>query len=127
MKKTLCVTLSALLFAAAVCTASNMIISRVVEHARHLRTEAVEAMDARDVQRAEQTLVELAEFISENQFWLEVFCEHEDLHDMKVQIIDAQASIEFGSREDFYQSIYRFGEGLEHIADIEQIRLSNLY
>ena len=84
-------------------------------------------MDDGDVQLAEQTLVELAGFIAENQFWLEVFCEHEDLHDMKVQIIDAQASIDFGSREDFYQAIYRFGEALEHIADIEQIRLSNLY
>ena len=127
MKRTLCITLSALLFAAVVCTASNRIVNRVVDHARHLRTEAVEAMDAQDVQRAEQTLVELAEYISDNQFWLEVFCEHEDLHEIKVQIIDAQASIDFGSREDFYQAIYRFGEALEHIADIEQIRLSNLY
>ena len=127
MKRTLLITLAALLFAAAVCTASNRIINRVVDHARHLRTEAIEAMDAGDVQRAEQTLVELAGYIGENQFWLEVFCAHEDLHDMKVQIIDAQASIEFGSREDFYQAIYRFGEALEHIADVENIRLSNLY
>ena len=127
MKRTICITLAALLFAAAVCTASNRIVTRVVDHARHLRTEAIEAMDNREVQRAEQTLVELAEYIADNQFWLEVFCEHEDLHDMKVQIIDAQASIEFGSREDFYQAIYRFGEALEHIADVEQIRLSNLY
>ena len=127
MKRTIFITLAALLFAAAVCTASNRIVTRVVDHARHLRTEAIEAMDGQDVQRAEQTLVELAEYIAENQFWLEVFCEHEDLHDMKVQIIDAQASIDFGSREDFYQAIYRFGEALEHIADVEQIRLSNLY
>ena len=127
MKRTICITLAALLLAAAVCATSNRIINRVVDHARHLRTEAIEAMDERDVQRAEQTLVELAEYIAENQFWLEVFCEHEDLHDMKVQIIDAQASIDFGSKEDFYQAIYRFGEALEHIADVEQIRLSNLY
>ena len=127
MKRTICISLAALLFAAAICTASNIIVNRVVDHARHLRTEAIEAMDRRDVPLAEQTLVELAEYIAENQFWLEVFCEHEDLHDMKVQIIDAQASIDYGSREDFYQAIYRFGEGLEHIADVENIRLSNLY
>ena len=84
-------------------------------------------MDEGDTQRAEETLVELAEYIADNQFWLEVFCEHEDLHDIKVQLIDAQASIDFGSTEDFYQAIYRFGEGLEHIADVENIRLSNLY
>ena len=127
MKRTIIITLAALVFAAAICTASNRVINRVVDHARHLRTEAIEAMDDSDVQRAEQTLVELAQFIADHQFWLEVFCEHEDLHDIKVQLIDAQASIEFGSEEDFYQAIYRFGEGLEHIADVENIRLSNLY
>ena len=126
MKKTICVTLAALIFAAAVCTASNIIINRIVDHARHLRTEAIEAMDEGDVQRAEQSLVELAEYISDNQFWLEVFCDHDDLHNIKEQLIDAQASIDFGSAEDFYQAIYRFGEGLEHIADVENIRLSNL-
>ena len=127
MKRTIIITLSALLFAVIVCTASNRIINRIVDHARHLRTEAIEAMDEKDVQRAEVTLVELADYIADNRFWLEVFCDHEDLHDMKVQIIDAQASIEFGIEDDFYQAIYRFGEGLEHIADVENIRLSNLY
>ena len=127
MKRTILITLAALLFAAAVCTASNRVINRVVDHARHLRTEAIEAMDERDAQRAKETLVELAEFIADHQFWLEVFCAHDDLHDIKEQIIDAQASIDFGSGEDFYQAIYRFGEGLEHIADVENIRLSNLY
>ena len=127
MKRTIIITLTALLFAAAICTASNRLINRVVDHARHLRTEAIEFMDEGDVQRAEETLVELAGFIADHQFWLEVFCEHEDLHDLKVQLIDAQASIEFGSGEDFYQAIYRFGESLEHISDVENIRLSNLY
>ena len=127
MKRTICVILTALLFAAAVCTASNVIVNRIVDHARHLRTEAIEAMDEGGVQRAEQSLVELAEYIAENQFWLEVFCDHDDLHSIKEQLIDAQASIDFGSREDFYQAIYRFGESLEHIADVENIRLSNLY
>ena len=127
MKRTIIITLTALLFAAAVCTASNRIVNRVVDHARHLRTDAIEAMDDGDIQRADQMLVELAEYITGNQFWLEVFCDHDDLHDIKEQLIDAQASIDFGSREDFYQAIYRFGEGLEHIADVENIRLSNLY
>ena len=127
MKRTIFITLAALLFAAAVCTASNRIVNRVVDHARHLRTEAIDAMDEGDAQRAEQTLVELAEHIADYQFWLEVFCDHDDLHDIKEQLIDAQASIDFGSGEDFYQAIYRFGEALEHIADVENIRLSNLY
>ncbi|MBP3653250.1 MAG: DUF4363 family protein, partial [Clostridia bacterium] len=98
-----------------------------VNHARHLRTEAIEAMDEGDVQQAEERMVELAGYFKRNLGWLEVLCRHSDLHEIKGSIIDAQASIEFGIEDDFYQAIYRFGEGLEHIADIESLRLSNLY
>ena len=127
MKRTLWITLGALALALAVCVSSNLFVTRFVDHARHLRTEAIEAMDGRDVQRAEQTLTELAEHLKRSEPWLEVLCEHEDLHQIKEQIIDAQASIEFGIEDDFYQAIYRFGERLEHIADVENLRLSNLY
>ena len=127
MKRTVWITLLALALALAVCTASNRFITRFVDRARHLRTDAIEAMDRGEVQRAEQTLVELAGHLKDSEPWLEVLCEHEDLHQIKEQIIDAQASIEFGIEDDFYQAIYRFGERLEHIADVENVRLSNLY
>ncbi len=127
MKRTVLITLIALALALAVCVSSNRFITCFVDHARHLRTDAIEAMDEGDVQRAEQTLVELAAHLKRSEPWLEVLCEHEDLHQIKEQIIDAQASIEFGIEDDFYQAIYRFGERLEHIADIENLRLSNLY
>ena len=84
-------------------------------------------MDAGAVQRAEETLTQLAAYISDKAVWLEVLCEHEDLHDLKEQLIDAQASIEFGIEDDFYQAIYRFGERLEHIAEAEGVSISNLY
>ena len=127
MRKTLWVTLVVFAAAMAVCFLSHSNIRRLVNHARHLRTEAIEAMDAGDAQEAEERMVELAGYINRNRGWLEVVCEHDDLHEIKGNIIDAQASIEFGIEDDFYQAIYRFGEGLEHIADIEQIRLTNLY
>ena len=53
-------------------------------------------------------------------------CDHGDIHEIKGEIIDAQASVEFGIEDDFYQAIYRFGEGLDHIASIEEFSLSNL-
>ena len=127
MKRTLWITLATLALALTVCISSNLFVTRFVDRARHLRTDAIEAMDEGDVQRAEQTLVELAEHLKSSEPWLEVLCEHEDLHQIKEQIIDAQASIEFGIQDDFYQAIYRFGERLEHIADVENVRLSNLY
>lgn len=127
MRKMLCMTVCVFLAAMALCTLSMVSVHRVVNHARHLRTEAIEAMDERDEQRAEKTLVELAAYLQNNQGWLEMLCSHDDLHDAKLQIIDARASIEFGIIDDFYQAIYRFGETLEHLADVESVRFSNLY
>lgn len=127
MRRTLIITLSALLLAMALCIFSGRGIHRVVERALQLRTEAIEAMDAGDVQLAEQTMVELASHLKQNLKWLEMLCEHEDLHDLKAEIIDAQASIEFGVADDFYQAIYRFGERMEHISESERLTLANLY
>lgn len=127
MKKTFWLTLSVFIAAMIVCTLSKINVTRLVNHARHLRTEAIEAMNDGDVQGAEERLVELAGYINRNMDWLEVVCQHSDLHDVKLNLIDAQASIEFGIEDDFYQAVYRFGEGLEHIADVESVRFSNLY
>ena len=127
MRRTILITLSTLLISMILCTLSRISVHRVVNHARHLRTEAIEAMDEQQIQRAETVLVELAGFMEDKQPLLEVLCEHDDLHEIKAAIIDAQASIEFGITDDFYQAIYRFGERLEHIADTESVRLSNLY
>lgn len=127
MRKTILITLATLVISMALCTLSRVSVTRIVDHARHLRTEAIEAMEKNDVQRTEVVLVELAGFMEEKQGWLEVLCEHDDLHEIKAAIIDAQASVEFGITDDFYQAIYRFGEGLEHIADVESLRLTNFY
>ncbi len=127
MRRTVLITLVTFLLSMALCTMSKVSVTRVVDHARHLRTEAIEAMEEGDVQRAETLMVELASFMNKKQGWLEVLCEHDDLHEIKGAIIDAQASIEFGITDDFYQAIYRFGEGLEHIADVETLRLTNFY
>lgn len=127
MRKTIWITILTFIAAMTVCLLTKVNINRLVIHARHLRTEAIAAMDEGRVQLAEERLVELAGYINRNQGWLEIVCDHADLHEVKANIIDAQASIEFGIEDDFYQAIYRFGECLEHIDDIESIRFSNLY
>ena len=127
MRRCIVVTLIVFALSMAVCGLVQKNINRVVEHARHLRTEAIEAMDRQEIQKAEERMVELAGYISRNQDWLSMVCEHSDLHEIKAAIIDAQAAIEFGIEDDFYQAVYRFGEGLEHIGEIQEISLRNLY
>ena len=127
MKRMVVVTGVVLIFALAICLFSRIVVENAVEDARSMRTQAIEHMDKGEIQAAEETLVNLAQYLKDKQSLLEVCCEHDDLHDIKQQLIDAQASIEFGSKEDFYQAIYLFGEGIEHIADVEEIRFSNFY
>lgn len=127
MRRTICITLAVLAAALTACTLVHVHVNRVVTHALHLRTEAIEAMDEGDVQRAEERLVELAGYIGRKQNWLQMVCQHSDLHEIKADIIDAQAAIEFGIEDDFYQAVYRFGEGMDHIGEIERISLANLY
>ena len=127
MRRTILTTIIVLALSMAVCTLVQVNVNRVVHHARHLRTEAIIAMDEGQVQTAEERMVELAQFISGNDSWLSMVCDHTDLHEIKADIIDAQAAIEFGIEDDFYQAVYRFGEGLEHIGEIQEVSLRNLY
>ena len=127
MRRMLMVTLAVLALALSVCSLVQVNVNRVVKHARHLRTRAIAAMDERQIQTAEETMVQLAGYIARNDSWLAMVCEHSDLHNIKADIIDAQAAIEFGIEDDFYQAVYRFGEGLEHIAEMQELSLRNLY
>lgn len=104
---------------------ARLFIGNTVLHARHLRTEAIEYMDAGATQAAEETLTLLAQYLKDRQNLLKILCAHEDVDEIKEELIDAQASIEFGSSEDFYQAIYRFGERLERIEEAESLNLSN--
>lgn len=126
MKRTICITIGVLLAALALCCFAQSRIIRFTERARHLRTEAILALDGGDVQRAEVLLVELGSYLKENQTALEMFCDHADLHELKGELIDAQASIEFGIEDDFYQAIYRFGEILDHLSDTHRFSLSHI-
>lgn len=125
MRRLFCITFAVLAAAIALCGFAKHKVDSFTLRARHLRSEAMLALDAADVQRTEVLLVELAGHLKGNQGVLEVFCDHADLHEMKGALIDAQASIEFGIEDDFYQAIYRFGEMLDHISAAEELSWTN--
>ena len=126
MRRLLIVTAALFVLAMGVCTLTAANVHRVTHHMRHLRSEAILHMEKGEIQEVEQALSELANYLAENTGWLEMVCDHDDIHEIKGEIIDAQASVEFGIEDDFYQAIYRFGEGLDHIASVEEFSLRNL-
>lgn len=126
MRRLILITLVSLVLSLFLCVFSLLSVTRFTDHARSLRSEAILAMDAGEIQRAEVTLVALASHLKEHQTLLEIFCDHEELHSLKGEIIDAQASIEFGIEDDFYQAISRAGELLEHLSESQKLSLRNL-
>lgn len=126
MRRMLFTTVAVLVLALGICLGARHFVMDFTLRARHLRTEAILAMEEGSVQRAEVVMVELASLLRREQDTLEIFCDHGDIHQLKGELIDAQAAIEFGIEDDFYQAIYRFGELLDHIASVEELRLANL-
>lgn len=125
MRRRAVITAIALCFGIAVSLWARLFIADTVEYARNLNAEAIEYMDAGDALAAAETLTQLAQYLKDRQGWMKILCAHEDINDIKEELIDAQASIEYGSREDFYQAIYRFGERLEQLSDTESLSFSN--
>ena len=54
-------------------------------------------------------------------------CAHDDLHEVKERIIEAEICISYTAMEDFYGSVALIGEGIEHIREKEALSLANLY
>ena len=126
MRRQLWTTIIVFVCGVALCIYSLHAVTRFTDRARSLRSEAILAMDAGEIQQSEELLVQLASHLKENQTMLEIFCDHEDLHSLKGELIDAQASIEFGIEDDFYQAISRFGELLEHLTENQKLSWENL-
>lgn len=125
MRRRAWITAIALCFGIAVSLWARLFIADTVEYARGLNAEAIECMDRGDEAAAEEVLTQLAQYLKDRQGLMRILCAHEDIDDIKEELIDAQASIEFGSSEDFYQASYRFGERLEQLSDAESLSLSN--
>ena len=127
MRRMILTTAVVFLLSMGICTFSTIGIERVVDRCQELRNAAVMAMDSGAVQETEEGLAALATYLEEHQGWLEILLEHEELHDIKNQILEAKLGLEYGVADDFYQAIAKVSEALEHVRGIERMTLSNLY
>lgn len=111
---------------AAVCTGALAYLHGVLEEAHGLSTEIFVCMEEGDITAVREKLVELAAVWEESEGWMETFCDHDDLHEVKQRIIEAEICMEYTDMEDFYSSIALIGEGIEHIRDEEALSWTNL-
>ena len=126
MRRLLILTLTTLLVCVAVCTASQIVIDRLLTRAHDMNTEIHMAMEEGDETAARDGLVALATYWDEYRGILEVLCDHEDLHNVGEHIIEARICMDYTDAEDFYTAVALIGEGIDHLMDQEKLTWSNL-
>lgn len=109
------------------CTWSLIAINAILDEAHEYTVEVFVQMEQGNVIAAREGLTALANLWAQRATLLEMLCAHDDLHEVKERIIQAQICISYTDMEDFYANVSLIGEALEHIRDGEALRLSNLY
>ena len=126
MKRLAILTAAVFLASVAVCVGGLIAINVILEDAHSLSTEIFVQMEEGNITAVREGLVELATIWEEHAGLMEVLCDHDDLHEVKQRIIQAEICMEYTDMEDFYASVALIGEGLEHIRDEEALSWTNL-
>lgn len=128
MVKRLLIT-TVIVFAAciALCTWSLIALNGILDEAHEYTVEVFAQMEQGNVTAAREGLIALANLWDERMTLMELICAHDDLHEVKERIIEAEICVSYTDMEDFYANVSLIGEALEHIRDGEALRLTNLY
>ena len=127
MRRTLILTLAVLALALAVCALGTRLLDDTVAEAERLRSAAMLAEHDGEADRAAELLVQLAELWKRKSNALEMLASHDDLHAVATGNAEAQICLECRDHDDFLRTLAVVGADLEHICDVEALRLSNLY
>jgi len=126
--KRLAITTAAVLTACMIlCTWSLTALNGVLDEAHGYTVEVFVQMERGNITAAREGLVALANLWDEKETMLELLCAHDDLHEVKERIIEAEICISYTDMEDFYANVSLIGEAIEHIRDGEALRLTNIY
>ena len=127
MKKLLITTLAVLAACLSLCTWSLVTLNGILDEAHWYTVEVFAQMEQGNITAAREGLVALANLWHEKETLLELLCAHDDLHEVKERIIEAEICISYTDMEDFYANVSLIGEAIEHIKEGEALRLTNLY
>lgn len=127
MRKTAITLGVVLLVSMMICTASLLTVQKSMDHIDDLRVKSYQQAASGDAKGAMETLVTIASHWEKALPLLEVLSSHDDMHDVSKAIIDAQICLEFGEMDDCCRTLRLMGETLEHIRNMEAMRMSNLY
>lgn len=127
VKRLLIATVAVFIASVGLCTWSLFVLDDILDEAHEYTIEVFAQMEQGNVTAAREGLVALANLWAEKNDLLEILCAHDDLHEVKERIIEAEICISYTDMEDFYANVSLIGEAIEHIKDGEKLSLTNLY
>ena len=127
MKRLAIVTATVLIGCLGLCTWAWFTLGGILDEAHEYTVEVFAQMEKGNVTAAREGLVALANLWEEKETLMETLCAHDDLHNVKERIIEAEICISYTDMEDFYANVSLIGEAIEHIKEGEALRLTNLY
>jgi len=110
----------------AVCLLSMSMQTRAIKELEELRISAVRELETGDMDGLKTAIGVLEERFHRYSRRLEFIASHTDLHDVRICLVDARISLQYGDGDDAGQALAQMGEALGHILDIEKISLKNI-
>ncbi len=126
MKKRTIFILALLAVSVGICIFSLMFVNSTMDEMEEMRLEATKHMESGNKDDAEAVVTNMLSEISSRSKLLEMLIQHDDLHDMIMQLTDAKVSLSIDDIDDFKKAMSLFYENLEHIRAHERISLSNI-
>jgi len=116
-----------LLCTLALCIASTILVHSLLDEMALLHEETLSCTDNDDPKGALVALTNMARLWSDSGVWLEMLADHEDIHNVREQIVSAKALLENDDMAQYRQSMALVREGLDHIRRAEALSLSNIF
>lgn len=126
MLKNLIAALTVIVLSIGICAFSMGWTEKVTEEIDAMRVDVVKMAEAGDVEGAQAKLGQMAECWSRHERVMEVLASHEQLHEIAELIVEGDANLSAGDRDDFARSMALLGEAVRHLYEEERLTLTNV-
>ena len=126
MKRAIFTSVVLLALATLVCVGSSFLIRNSLDRMSDLHEQVLACTDADDKAGALDALGQTAEYWEKCGYWMEMLTSHEDLHNVREQIVSAKALLENDDIAQYQQCMALLREALDHIRRHESMNLSNV-
>ena len=101
-------------------------MDQVTDEMEEMRMMVMDLAEAGDIEGAKAELGQMAGAWSRHEQVMEMLAPHEQLHEITVLIIEGDANLTAGDRDDFNRSMALLGEAVNHLREEEQLKLTNI-